>query len=75
MRSVAALVPRLRALTSAWVLLALPSAALLAQTSEDVSEVERSVLKKIAQALGMSVDEVDRSLDDVRKAMSTTAPG
>ena len=50
-------------------------AALLAQTSEDVSEVERSVLKKIAQALGMSVDEVDRSLDDVRKAMSTTAPG
>jgi hypothetical protein len=37
MRLVAALVPRLRALTTAWVLLALPSAALLAQTSAEGS--------------------------------------
>jgi DNA-binding beta-propeller fold protein YncE len=37
MRSVAALIPRLRALTTAWVLLGLPSAALLAQTSAEGS--------------------------------------
>src|SRR6476659_4537381 len=37
MRTVAALVPRTRALTTAWVLLALPSAALLAQTSAEGS--------------------------------------
>jgi tellurite resistance protein len=46
-------------------------AALLAQTSGDVSPVEREVLAKIAKACGLEAGEVDAALDDVKKAMAT----
>jgi tellurite resistance protein len=46
-------------------------AALIAQVSEDVSEVERSVLDRLAAACKLEPAEVDAALVDVRKAVST----
>jgi tellurite resistance protein len=46
-------------------------AALIAQVSDNVSDVERSVLTKLAQACGMAPGDVDRALDDVRSALAT----
>ena len=45
-------------------------AALLAQSSDDVSAVEREVLAKIAKACGLEATEVDAALDDVKKALA-----
>jgi tellurite resistance protein len=45
-------------------------AALLAQSSEDVSAVEREVLVKIAKATGLEAGAVDVALGDVKKALS-----
>jgi tellurite resistance protein len=44
-------------------------AALLAQTSEDVSAVEREVLTKIATKCGLGPEAVDQALADVRAAL------
>jgi tellurite resistance protein len=44
-------------------------AALLAQTSEDVSAVERDVLAKIAAACGLDGGEVDSAIADVHAAL------
>src|SRR3954471_15106857 len=48
-------------------------AALIAQCSEDVSEVERSVLEKLATACKLEPSEVDAALADVAKALGPTA--
>ncbi|HEY8039303.1 MAG TPA: tellurite resistance TerB family protein [Polyangiaceae bacterium] len=48
-------------------------AALLAQASEDVSAVERTVLGKIAKQCGLEPTAVDAALDDVKKALSSPA--
>jgi tellurite resistance protein len=48
-------------------------AALLAQTSEDVSDVERTVLTKLAAAVGLDAGAVDKALADVDAALSTTS--
>jgi tellurite resistance protein len=45
-------------------------AALLAQSSEDVSAVERDVLVKLAAACNLTPADVDIALDDVRKSLS-----
>jgi tellurite resistance protein len=45
-------------------------AALIAQVSENVSDVEMTVLRKIAQACGMAAVDVDRALTEVRAAVS-----
>jgi tellurite resistance protein len=45
-------------------------AALLAQSSEDVSKVEREVLGKIARATGLEPGAVDSALADVKRALS-----
>lgn len=45
-------------------------AALLAQSSEDVSPVEREVLAKIAKATGLEAGAVDVALGDVKKALA-----
>jgi tellurite resistance protein len=45
-------------------------AALLAQSSEDVSHVEREVLGKIAKATGLEAGAVDSALADVKSALS-----
>jgi tellurite resistance protein len=47
-------------------------AALLAQASEDVSDVERDVLAKLASACNLGPGDVDAALDDVRKSLSQT---
>lgn len=44
-------------------------AALIAQCSEDVSEVERSVLEKLAVACKLDVTEVNAALADVASAL------
>jgi tellurite resistance protein len=44
-------------------------AALLAQTTDDVSPVEREVLGKIAAACGLPAGEVEHALRDVRDAL------
>lgn len=46
-------------------------AALIAQVSESVSDVERAVLTKIAQACGMAPTDVDQALTDVRAALAS----
>jgi tellurite resistance protein len=48
-------------------------AALLAQTSQDVSPVERDVLTKIAVKFGLGAEAVDRALADVRAAVNQGA--
>ena len=45
-------------------------AALLAQASEDVSDVERDVMRKIAAACGLEAGDVDSALKDVKDALS-----
>lgn len=45
-------------------------AALMAHVSEDVSDVERSVLEKIATAFGLEPGAVDAALVDVRRALA-----
>jgi tellurite resistance protein len=45
-------------------------AALLAQSSEDVSKVEREVLGKIATATGLEAGAVDSALADVKSALA-----
>ncbi len=47
-------------------------AALIAQVSESVSDVERAVLAKIAQACGMQASDVELALSDVRSALAAT---
>jgi tellurite resistance protein len=44
-------------------------AALLAQTSEDVSPIEREVLAKIADKCGLEPSAVDQALSDVHAAL------
>lgn len=44
-------------------------AALIAQCSEDVSEIERSVLEKLAIACKLELAEVDAALADVKAAL------
>jgi len=46
-------------------------AALLADASDGVSEVERQVLGKIATACGLETSEVDRAIGDVREALKS----
>jgi tellurite resistance protein len=46
-------------------------AALLAQTSGDVSQVERGVLQQIATSCGLADEDVDAALADVRQALSS----
>ncbi len=48
-------------------------AALLAQASQDVSDVERQVLEKLARVTGLDASEVDAALADVREAMKGKA--
>jgi tellurite resistance protein len=48
-------------------------AALLAQTSDDVSGVERDVLGKIAARFGLAPDAVDSALSDVRAALAAAS--
>jgi tellurite resistance protein len=45
-------------------------AALIAQVSEDVSEVERSVLGKIASACQLGDGAVDKALEDVKSSLA-----
>jgi len=45
-------------------------AALLAQVSESVSDVERSVLVKLAQACNLGPADVDTALDAVKKSLA-----
>lgn len=45
-------------------------AALIAQSSEDVSEIERSVLEKLATSCKLEAAEVDAALADVKKALA-----
>ncbi len=45
-------------------------AALLAQVSESVSDVERDVLAKLAAACNLTPTDVDLAMDDVKKALS-----
>lgn len=46
-------------------------AALIAQVSEDVSEVERMVLEKIAAACQLGEGAVDMALEDVKASLKT----
>jgi tellurite resistance protein len=45
--------------------------ALLAQASEDVSEVERDVMTRIAAALGLGAADVDAAIDEVKAAIAS----
>ena len=45
-------------------------AALIAQVSDDVSEIERNVLERLATACKLETSEVDVALADVRKALA-----
>jgi tellurite resistance protein len=45
-------------------------AALIAQASEDVSDVERAVLERLAAAFKLAPTEVDAALGDVKNALS-----
>lgn len=45
-------------------------AALLAQVSDDVSDVERDVLVKLATACSLSASDVDAAIGDVQKALA-----
>jgi len=44
-------------------------AALIAQCSDDVSEIERSVLEKLATACKLDPSEVDAAFADVKRAL------
>ncbi len=45
-------------------------AALLAQVSENVSDVEHDVLVKLAQACNLAPTEVDSAIEDVKKSLA-----
>jgi tellurite resistance protein len=45
-------------------------AALLAQSSDEVSAVERSVLTRLAASCGLEPSDVDDALEDVRRALA-----
>jgi tellurite resistance protein len=45
-------------------------AALIAQVSDNVSDVERAVLVKIASGTGMAITDVEAAINDVRAALS-----
>jgi tellurite resistance protein len=45
-------------------------AALIAQVSDDVSEIERTVLTKIASACQLGANAVDSALDDVKASLT-----
>jgi tellurite resistance protein len=45
-------------------------AALLAQVSESVSDVERAVLLKLAEACNLTPTDVDAAMDDVKKSLA-----
>jgi tellurite resistance protein len=45
-------------------------AALIAQSSDDVSDVERDVLTKLAKQCGLGPNAVDEAMTDVKKALS-----
>ncbi len=47
-------------------------AALLAQVSESVSDVERDVLTKLAAACNLTPTDVELAMDDVKQALSTS---
>lgn len=47
-------------------------AALLAQSSEDVSPVERDVLEALARRCGLEPGDVDTALQDVREALASS---
>jgi len=49
---------------------ALRIAALLAQTSDDVSDAERRTLEKIATQCGLQVSDVDRALAEVKTTLA-----
>jgi len=49
-------------------------AALIASVSDDVSDVERDVLGKIASACNLGDGAVERALEDVRDALSPSSP-
>lgn len=44
-------------------------AALIAHSSEDVSDIERTVLEKLATCCKLEPSEVDAALEDVKKAL------
>jgi tellurite resistance protein len=46
-------------------------AALLAQVSESVSDVERDVLVKLASACSLTSTDVDLAIEEVKKALAT----
>jgi tellurite resistance protein len=48
-------------------------AALIAQVSEDVSDIERSVLHKLAAACQLADGDVDRAIADVKASLTTVA--
>lgn len=48
-------------------------AALVARSSEDVSDVERSVLERLAKAFRLDPSEIDAALADVDRALSVGA--
>ncbi len=50
-------------------------AALIAQVSDEVSGVERSVLEKLASACELDAGEVDRALADARASLEKPAQG
>jgi tellurite resistance protein len=50
-------------------------AALLADASGGVSDVEREVLAKIAVSCGLEASDVDRAIHDVRDAIQAAPPG
>jgi tellurite resistance protein len=50
-------------------------AALLAHSSDSVSDVERTVLAKLAGACGLEGSEVDSAIADVKRVLSETGAG
>lgn len=48
-------------------------AALLAESSDGVSDVERAVIEKIAQAVGLQSGDVDQAIARVRQAIAETS--
>jgi tellurite resistance protein len=67
-RRIAALAERVSRRAHAFEVLRI--AALLAQASDNVSDVERSVMTRIAKACGLEASDVDVALEDVRQALA-----
>jgi tellurite resistance protein len=49
-------------------------AALLAHASDNVSDVERSVLTRLATSVGLEASEVDQAIVDVKRVLEESAP-